>query len=357
MPVSFKILISDDEYVDRVVLKSVLKLFTSKDPKLLNLYSSDNGIEGLGYLFLTKPDVIIIDSSLPGFSGAELAEYLDLNTKNIEEFASLQILILYAGDSAPEGFDKYISFSKRNPNFLNNLVNLLRINFRKIVTGNDLGPSEIKEVMQFTVWQKLSLRFGSKAILWSSKALGTISPGRKMYLLEKILRYSFWILQKAISRFYFLLFSLVTPSVQDENISQNNADTLRFRVEYYPSIFLGALALVITFILVFALIFGTSEIINVRDQLEAAILNKQKAPTQEVVNIFVKDRNGNLLDDVQVKVGLQQKLSDASGLATFKLESGKTYEITAVKGSIKYSSLLKVDETSLGYSSTVITLR
>ena len=351
----FKILIAEDSFVNRIVLKKTLKLFVSSDKEKIKVYTSENGIEGLGYLFLTKPDVIIIDSSLPGFSGAELAEYLENKANEIESFAAMQVLILYSAETPPEGFEKYISFSKRNPTFIYNLINLLKINIQRISSGKNLDATQTKIITKLSKLERLSLFFASRALVWSSKASHTIKGIQDKLLIEKIFLYAVWLIRRLRTRINFTVFNFVTGDVKDENIFQGNADVLKFRVDYYPSFFIGILALVAALILVFALIFGTGELVSVKDRVENSLFPKQSEP-DEVVNVFAKDSKGNLLGGTKIKVGIEEKTTDSNGVTTFKLKSGTTYEIKATKGTLSYRAETKITKSSIGYSTIIIVL-
>ncbi|MCA9381193.1 hypothetical protein KC678_02920, partial [Candidatus Dojkabacteria bacterium] len=75
------IVILDDNYVIRNIIKNELyRNISNLFPGVIfDIYSSDDGVGGLGYVYITKPMVVIVDTTLPRYSGKEIFEFLKSN--------------------------------------------------------------------------------------------------------------------------------------------------------------------------------------------------------------------------------------------------------------------------------------
>lgn len=76
------ILIVEDEKVLQDVYKLVLTL------KGYNVYTADNGAEGLTQIAITKPDVVLLDIFMPVMDGKEFLKNLHIN-----EYPGVKIIV------------------------------------------------------------------------------------------------------------------------------------------------------------------------------------------------------------------------------------------------------------------------
>ncbi|MCA9383630.1 response regulator [Candidatus Dojkabacteria bacterium] len=67
-----KIVLVDDNYAIRQLIKSILGDLDNS----IEIFSSSDGIEGLGLVYTINPDLIILDTTLPKYSGKEVYEFL-----------------------------------------------------------------------------------------------------------------------------------------------------------------------------------------------------------------------------------------------------------------------------------------
>ena len=113
-----RIVLLDDDYAIREGIKTLVAAWSRKMGNQFKIYSSENGVEGLGYIYLTNPDVVIIDTTLPKYSGRELLEYLKTNTKLVETGTKVIVLTENGAgpvvDNLPGGFRV---ISKKDPIF------------------------------------------------------------------------------------------------------------------------------------------------------------------------------------------------------------------------------------------------
>jgi CheY-like chemotaxis protein len=89
---STKVVILDDDFAIRQGIKFLIKEL-GKDNEV-EVYSSANGLEGLGFIFVVSPTVLIIDTTLPKYSGREVLEYLHTNPR----FNNSKVLVLTEND-------------------------------------------------------------------------------------------------------------------------------------------------------------------------------------------------------------------------------------------------------------------
>jgi two-component system, chemotaxis family, chemotaxis protein CheY len=86
-----KILIVDDSNLSRKILKKIL---SQED---YNVIEADNGLRAIELYFIEKPNVVLLDISMPDLSGFEVLEKicsLDANAKVIMATADLQDLTI-----------------------------------------------------------------------------------------------------------------------------------------------------------------------------------------------------------------------------------------------------------------------
>ena len=75
-----EIIIIDDSPVIRLTLSSIFSRYFNKSQ--LKIYTSVDGLQGLGYVFITRPDLIIVDLTLPKYSGKEVIDFISTNEYN-----------------------------------------------------------------------------------------------------------------------------------------------------------------------------------------------------------------------------------------------------------------------------------
>ncbi|HEB50973.1 MAG TPA: response regulator [Desulfobulbus sp.] len=101
-----KILVVDDNLDSRELVVKILRR------KGLELYEAEDGVDAMEQVARTRPDLILMDISLPGMDGYEVTRRL----KRSREFAAIPIIALTAhamkGDrekALAAGCDDYIS--------------------------------------------------------------------------------------------------------------------------------------------------------------------------------------------------------------------------------------------------------
>ena len=242
-----RIVILDDNFVIRYILKTSINRLCKFLNIKFQIYSSDNGVEGLGYIYVTDPDIIIMDLSLPQYSGREVVEYLATNEKFHDE--SKKIITLQDGKyttSLPEGYKVLL---KESPSFLQSfyyeLNKFLQPQMKTINTqpgANDplyasVQPSDQKNSTQPNSIIDRFVKFISQAtIKWANR--GDLLMKRTAYG-NKILHFPIyigWFICQLFVSFYLIIIKLIGGNVTDSNVIQLKSDMREFRVKYYPTI-------------------------------------------------------------------------------------------------------------------------
>ncbi len=231
-----KILIIDDDISIRLTLKKLVSLCFN-----FKIYTSDDGVQGLGYSFILKPDLIIIDSTLPKYSGRELIDYLLTN----KSFSNTPIILLNEGSNINitevNNLSNFYQFSKLDKEFPNSLVK--KIN--ELTQDKDLNNNEgglTKEIFNKRIYKinnYLSRRIIKHSnisdIKYSSNLSNNINYSKNIFkrLGNKL---SFLINQFILSIYLSIFLIIFGRRENEENIDQRKKDLNIFRSKIYPSI-------------------------------------------------------------------------------------------------------------------------
>lgn len=257
----FKVLIIEDSFIERVILKNFLYEVLDSQNAIFEIFSSKTAIEGLGTLFIFKPNLVFIDTTLPEFSGPELAAYLKENEGRINEITSLPSFLLHENSEIPDSLDRFVVFSKDNKDFLKNLESLLKINLYKFrsETGPNIAP--IIEQTKLTFAGEIRSKL-QKHIYLMSNNLNKVSPSGAPLLSMRMRKYAIWFWLKLYTDFMFSVYLIFTGNIKDKNTIQQSTDFMNFRVMYYPRLVIGMTFFVVIIVEVVALVFGTLSIIR-----------------------------------------------------------------------------------------------
>ncbi len=83
---SLKVLTVDDSKTIRMIVKKAFR------PYKCEIYEAENGVEGLSAVGSSKPDLIVLDITMPVMTGIEMLEKL----KNVPEFKNIPVIMLTA---------------------------------------------------------------------------------------------------------------------------------------------------------------------------------------------------------------------------------------------------------------------
>lgn len=210
------ILIVDDDFTIREVLKKLLVRTLSN----VSILSSDNGIKGLGLVELHNPDLLIVDSTLPEFAGAELVHAI----KKKEGFtAGRKVVLIHEDDNFPKINDPSITmFSKSDRNFVEKFTSYLSF------TYSIDSQKTYRQDLQNKLIKKL-IRVSNRCDVIMHK----ISKRRNIF---NPLRWIVWLLNQIYLSILLTFFYLLSGGKVRESNPDSNRDLTLYRVRYYPTL-------------------------------------------------------------------------------------------------------------------------
>ncbi|MFS8130494.1 MAG: response regulator [Candidatus Dojkabacteria bacterium] len=226
------ILLIDDDINIRLVVKKLL------NSHLINseVYTSDKGPDGLGLSYILKPNIIILDTTLPKYSGREIVDYI--MTNNI--FLNTKVVILHE-DVEISNFTNlgpnYYALSKKVTDFPEALIRFIE---------QDVEHKDDNRTF------RLALSIGKTVIFFANSSdtnirdfetIGAILP--RIYSLV-----SFAISQLLTSINLSLFFLLMGREDTEEDLSGNKDEFSAYRSSIYSRFILTVSALVIIAIVI-----------------------------------------------------------------------------------------------------------
>lgn len=213
---NIKVLIVDDDFTIREVLKKLIIRTLGK----VSIITSDNGINGLGLIELHNPDLVIVDSTLPEFAGAELVHSIKIK----EGFSNARMMVLIHED---ENFPKIndpslVMFNKNDNNFVDKFVSYLNYTFSigsPLIYRHNIQNSLIKRILKISNDCDLLMHRITK---------------HKSIL--NIFRWFYWVLQQIYLSFLLTFFYLFSGGKVQESNHQDLRDLTSYRVRYYPTL-------------------------------------------------------------------------------------------------------------------------
>ncbi len=228
-----RVVLVDDNFIIRHVLKTFLAKLEAKLSIDLQIASSEDGVQAVGYLFLLKPDIVIIDSTLPKYSGRELIEYIASN----KQFSlTRKIIVLTEGKKLdlPSG---YTVIDKRDWNFIDKLI--------------DEVENTIREKNKLYIKEKFKSRlmyFAKNAVLWANRSDLLMNRIFSTVRILKLLLFLPWFIVQVIISLNLTVLRIFSTTPKDDNLLQSGKDLSKFRVRYYPTL-VGIIVSVIILVL------------------------------------------------------------------------------------------------------------
>jgi len=121
---SFKIVIIDD---DPLVLKTLSHKISSKFPKA-EIFTAENGLDGLYIVIKKRPDVVILDIAMPKLNGLEFLE--NIRDRKDTYFTNL-LIIIFTVEKGKETENRVISdpstlFTRKDSQSIENIISSIR---------------------------------------------------------------------------------------------------------------------------------------------------------------------------------------------------------------------------------------
>jgi CheY-like chemotaxis protein len=248
-----EIVLIDDNFSVRYVLRGFLQRLAKRNNLDLKIHTSGDGVQGLGYIFTAKPDIIILDSTLPQYSGREIVEFLITNPSY--RTPEHQIIVLHDGNVPLNLPPEYTIVDKRSNHALRDIL---------------WQVSKIISLKNRTFSVSRSQRFVrlGEFVLTAANRSDKIMRKLQEHRFGTLARLIVWlVLQILISLGLFVL-RIVVPQSPDSNLQQYQADMITFRVRYYPTLVSIFLTLILIFVQVFGYILGGIAIFHLSDKIQ-----------------------------------------------------------------------------------------
>lgn len=248
------IVIIDDNFIIRQVLSvSIKSLIDSKiHGTKSSIYTSNNGIEGLGFIYVTGPQLIIIDSTLPKYSGREVIDFLITNAKYTDP--QILVIVLEQEDINEHKFlpPNFFTISKQDKHVVAKILNLVAVHFN---TSQIDSPNRKFRVAQI---------IGKHIMSRSNKADIAILKSDRSRWIKGRLYYLSWVFLQFYISFIYTLFYLIFGQFSDQNIDQKTMDYREARVRFYPTLATLFTSILIVAIQLILFVAGGITILNSR---------------------------------------------------------------------------------------------
>ncbi len=207
-----KLVLIDDNFAIRFILKSLL----AEQFPGIEVFTAQDGVQGLGLIFATDPEVIVIDATLPKYSGREVLDFI-ISSQRLN---SRKVIVLTDGSyNIKTQFSQNFSIiEKKDSGFLNKFLSCM---------GKQAGL--------LTIGSKYKLFFRTTLLNLSNKR-DIIRWRMGKTFLNKVFLFFPWILNEIVSSLNLAILLVTTHKGKDANIAQSEEDLKKFRVQVYPTL-------------------------------------------------------------------------------------------------------------------------
>lgn len=229
---SHNIVLIDDNFAIRQIIKIFFARLEKRYTLDINIFSTDNGVEGLGYVYITTPKIVIVDTTLPKYSGREVLDFFIHNTKF--QSRETKVIVLHEG----EGHDlnlpgNFSIINKNDQRFFKHLADLV---FNAL---NISDPTHSQKL-----FNKLAL-----FVLQNSNEDDLINKSiTRQGLIKRLLLRLKWTWLELTTSLILTLIILIYGRADDENIIQKDFDKKAFRTKYYPTLIVSLVSFSIIFV-------------------------------------------------------------------------------------------------------------
>lgn len=267
-----KIVIIDDNFSIRHSIKAYLSYLSKKHQLDLSVFSTDNGVEGLGYIYITAPDIIIVDTTLPKYSGKQIVEFLSHNSR----FQSNRVKVIILQEKLEKDLIVPSNFISINKNKKKSFDDLVKVFSHLFEISDELNNKTFFR----SLVGKIYISANKVDLLGKSFRKKRLIPK----LLNKLKRFVYSVLTKVM----LALLVMIYGRPEEENITQLNIDKNAFRRHYYPTLI--ATFLFSGFLLTNLAIFGLTQL---------GLYNQNKEDVKALVTLTVD----STLDDADSDPG------------------------------------------------------
>ncbi|BCX13798.1 MAG: hypothetical protein KatS3mg085_330 [Candidatus Dojkabacteria bacterium] len=230
---------------ENISIRRFLKAFLNKNFKNVQVYTSENGVEGLGLVYVVRPDLILVDTTLPKYSGREIVEFLSSNDsfKN----GKTKVIIMNDGSSVSKTLANFKNYEKKDKKFLKKIGSEI-INFQKdVIHSESINPGFLNS---------LGIRLANKSdLMW------------KKFLESRFLKVWFglgWLYYQILLSLVLTIHFLLVREIKDSNIQQNKIDSKKIAVKAAPTLAGLFATFLVLFSQIFLFVLGGVVILNTR---------------------------------------------------------------------------------------------
>lgn len=283
------VVLIDDDAESRIIIRRFLATILPE----AKIFSAHDGIEGLGAVFVDKPELIIVDTTLPKYSGLEVVDFIATNSWIKEQ--NIPVVMMHETDSIPkteDGLKNLLLISKQDEEFFAKLRAFLVDQVQTVPTlkaNNELFG--------------ISLRLGNTADKLKKKYFDSKS-------LFKAVLFCQWIYTQISLSICMLLLMSITKEPKKLYAPAVRQEYARLRLQTYPTLLVFVLLGLLLLFEVALLFTGGIVIFNKR------------------INSIFAAGNENVVLDFDKSTRDSSKVILKEGV--FSLAEQKAPEITAV---------------------------
>ena len=280
------IVILDDNSAIREILKVFLKNLETKTGKKYVIFTSENGVEGLGLALITKPSVLIIDTTLPKYSGREVIEFIKENP--VFHDPDKLIIVLHG--------DNFNVCLPKNFIHLNKGANGVFERMAKIINGMEIRSLRLK-LLDFI------LAVANRRDKAAFRVFQTRKILRPLYIPR-------WLSYEIVLGACMFFHTLFKGRVNDNNLQQDHYDMKRYRVRYYPTLVGFLVSVLFLLTQFFLLVTGGLIIFNIRVNSIFALGNNESKYTFNTSSVEEYEFDDTLIQFTNSGAGLKGNIPD-----------------------------------------------
>ncbi|MBN1331716.1 right-handed parallel beta-helix repeat-containing protein, partial [Candidatus Dojkabacteria bacterium] len=321
-----KVVIIEDNYAIREALKHLISsIFLNQ----VDIFSSDNGVEGLGFLYLVDPDLVLVDSTLPKYSGREIIEYLSTNERILN--SKVNILVMSEGVTRTSLPANFSALDKSKKSFVEDL---------RIV----LGQNELLD--EFNIGDISGGLIARIVNVGNLRDITFASLDRTRFLLGRFLKKAKIFVYELVLSILMVLIKLSNRRVVDANVVQEHDDLRKFRVRYYPTMIGVLTGVFLVFLQLLLFVGGGIVVMNVRVK---SILAAGGASTTYSFDAAHSSGYTYAADEITLEDGgavlrLIEVADPETGDTIYGYEKGKAVAIEARQG-VEFSEIVDIDDS------------
>lgn len=234
------IVLIDDNFAIRQVLKQMFSRIAKKYTLDIHTFTSNNGVDGLGLIYITKPSLILVDTTIPKFSGKELIDFVIHN----DDFYSENIKVIVMHDDLKNKLNlphEFTLINKASSNFYNKLEESI---LTECKIWNTYENATFFKTLSSRILREANNQDLSEHRLGGSKGAKKLTNNLKKIFYE------------VLAGSLLTLLIIIYGKPFDQNTSQYEKDLSVLNFKYYPTFAVMLITFTMFFINVFLFSFG-----------------------------------------------------------------------------------------------------